>query len=133
MDSRGENRAFNALIEGEFRPLSISKDLQEIFAIRAEELNVADPFESAQDVIDGIKEQLENTTLNGDFFPNIPNPFDVSIIESLPSVINNSSLPNVVTGTDLLAGVNTKQVQGVNFDFDKLPTNEKYKTVFPQG
>ena len=133
MDSRGENRAFNALIEGEFRPLSISKDLQEIFAIRAEELNVADPFESAQDVIDGIKEQLENTTLNGDFFPNIPNPFDVSIIESLPSLINNSSLPNVVTGTDLLAGVNTKQVQGVNFDFDKLPTNEKYKTVFPQG
>ena len=38
MDGRGETRAFNSLIEGEFRPLKISKDLQEIFAIKAEEL-----------------------------------------------------------------------------------------------
>ena len=116
MDGRGENRAFNSLIEGEFRPLKISKDLQEIFAIKAEELNVADPYEAAADVIDSLIDQLENTPLNGDLFPELQNPFRVSLIEGLPDFIANASLPKFDnTGGFLGQGnINTNQVAGLS-------------------
>ena len=116
MDGRGENRAFNSLIEGEFRPLKISKDLQEIFAIKAEELNVADPYEAAADVIDSLIDELENTPLNGDLFPELQNPFRVSLIEGLPDFIANASLPKFDnTGGFLGQGnINTNQVAGAS-------------------
>jgi hypothetical protein len=116
MDGRGENRAFNSLIEGEFRPLKISKDLQEIFAIKAEELNVADPYEAAADVIDSLIDQLENTPLNGDLFPELQNPFRVSLIDGLPDFIANASLPKFDnTGGFLGQGnINTSQVAGAS-------------------
>ena len=38
MINRGERRAFNFLNEGEFRPLKISKDVQDLFEIKAAKL-----------------------------------------------------------------------------------------------
>jgi hypothetical protein len=75
MFDRGERRNFNSLNEGEFRPLSISSDVQELYEIRASELGAPNPYEAAEGVIERIREVLESVPLNADVFPNIENPF----------------------------------------------------------
>jgi hypothetical protein len=74
-DNRGERRAFGFLNEGLFRPYSISRDVQELFAERAEEIGAPNPFDQAIDVLDRIRDVLESTSIRGDVFPNIENPF----------------------------------------------------------
>ena len=71
MENRGERKAFNSLMEAEFRPLKISKDVKELFEVRSQELGMTNPFEAAEDVMDRIKDVLEAVPLNGDFFPDI--------------------------------------------------------------
>jgi hypothetical protein len=98
MDNRGEKKAFNAINEGEFRPLTLSDDLKELFSIRAEELNVTDPYDAAADIIDQIKDQLENITLGGDLFPDIQNPLDTNLVEGITDIVAGATLPNINTG-----------------------------------
>ena len=94
MENRGERRAFNSLIEGEFRPLTISKDVRELFEIKASQLGMANPYEAAEDVMDRIKEVLETVPLDGDFFPDLENPFrQVPGVEAITSAINTTQLP----------------------------------------
>ena len=112
MDNRGENKAFDSLSEGVFRPLTISKSLQELFSIKASELGVANPFERAQNVIDSMTDSLSNVSLRGDLFPDLKNPLDTSLVEGMSEFISNTSLPQITTGTDLLSNVNIDQVQG---------------------
>ena len=40
MSNRGEGRAFNALIEGDFRPLKISRDVRDLFEIKSQNLGI---------------------------------------------------------------------------------------------
>ena len=87
MNNRGERRAYNALEEGEFRPLTISRDVQELFELKSEELGVANPFDQAQDVIDNIQEILETVSLYGDLFPTLKNPFRVPLTQGIPNTI----------------------------------------------
>jgi len=75
MVNRGERRAFGFLNEGLFRPYSVSRDVAELFDIRAAEIGAPNAFEQAIDVIDRIKDILSETSLEGDVFPNIENPF----------------------------------------------------------
>ena len=73
---RSERRAFNSLNEGLFRPYQYHQEmLESLFQIRAEKLGAPNPFEAAEDVIDRIREVLEETPLGGDLFPDIQNPF----------------------------------------------------------
>ena len=58
-----------------FRPYVPSRDVAELFDIRAAEIGAPNAFEQAIDVIDRIREVLSETTLRGDVFPNIENPF----------------------------------------------------------
>jgi hypothetical protein len=74
-DNRGERRAFGFINEGLFRPYSVSRDVEELFAERAEQIGAPNPFEQAIDVIDRIRDVLESTSINADVFPNIINPF----------------------------------------------------------
>ena len=101
MDGRGEKKAFNAINDGEFRPLTLSKDLQELFQIRAQELGVANPYSQAENIIDRIQEVLSRAPLSGDLFPEIENPLDTSMVEGISDVIGNIQLPTT-TGGDLL-------------------------------
>ena len=94
MIGRGEKKAFNFINEGEFRPLSISKDVKNIFEIKAAELGVANPFEQAEDIIDRIRDVLFNINLRGDFFPDIENPLDTDFF------------PNVVAQANQIIGNN---------------------------
>ena len=112
MDNRGERRAFNSINDGEFRPLTLSKDLQELFEIKANELGVTNPYIKAENVIERIQNVLSRASLKGDAFPQIENPLDTSLVEGMSEFISNTSLPQITTGTDLLSNVNIDQVQG---------------------
>ena len=105
MDKRGEKKAFNAINEGEFRPLTLSKDLQELFAIKANELGVANPFNQAENVIDRIQNVLSRVSLKGDLFPDIENPLDTNLVKGISEFVSNAVLPPV-TGGDLLTNNN---------------------------
>ena len=80
MVNRGERRAFQFLNEGLFRPLTISRDVQGLFQTKAEELGIPNPFEQAADVISRIQEVLIETSLDGDLFPDIQNPFRTNLL-----------------------------------------------------
>jgi hypothetical protein len=116
MSDRGERRAFNFLNEGLFRPLTISKDIQNIFQSRASELGVPDPYESAQGIIDSIRDQLSSTSLRGDLFPEIQNPFNKLF---LPEITLGSTpagqLPPLVTAANT-------NVMNANATYGKIPT-----------
>ncbi len=90
MVDRGERKAFNFLNEGIFRPLTISRDTQELFAINAERLGMANPYEQAADVIGRIQEVLSAVPLDADLFPNIENPFKTNIIPDLVGQVSET-------------------------------------------
>ena len=114
MEKRGEGKAFDSLIEGEFRPLRISKDVQELFEINAQKLGVIDPYAAAESVIESIQEILENTSLIGDLFPALENPLTDSIIPPLPDFATQlpdmSALTATAPGFTGQGNVNTNAV-----------------------
>ena len=83
MSNRGESRAFNSLIEGDFRPLKISRDVRDLFEIKSQNLGIRNPLEAAQDVLDRISEVLELTPLKGDLFPRLENPFNIDLFGAI--------------------------------------------------
>ena len=102
MEKRGERKAFDALNEGRFRPLKLSKDVKELFEIRAQELGVINPFEAAQDVLDRIAEILEMTPLGGDFFPDLENPFKgLPLVGGISDAISNLNLGAQTVGAPI--------------------------------
>jgi hypothetical protein len=110
MENRGERKAFNALTEGEFRPLKISKDVRGLFEIKSQELGRANPFDAAEDVLSRIADVLEAVPITADFFPDIINPFDTNILPDLVGALNNQlpPLPNPALNTGTQFGnVNT--------------------------
>jgi hypothetical protein len=109
MENRGERKAFNALAEGEFRPLKISKDVRELFELRAQELGRANPFDAAEDVLDRIADVLEAVPVTADFFPDISNPFDTTLPDVVSAITNQlPPLPNPALNTGARFGnVNT--------------------------
>ena len=121
MVKRGERRAYNALIEGEFRPYSISNDVKSIFEFNAEQLGIPNPFEAAEDIIDTIQEILTETPTSLDMFPDLPNPFRGSILPNLGSTPVNQ-LPPVVTGAN-------PSVINLNQRFGSLPTDQKLDRI----
>ena len=91
MINRGERRSFNALTEGQFRPLSISREVKQLFEARFSELGLPNAFEQAEDAMDGIKEILEKTPLSYNALPTIPNPFRTRpILDALPTFDNTT-------------------------------------------
>ena len=120
MISRGERKAFNFINEGEFRPLSISKDVKSIFEIKAAELGVANPFEQAEDVIDRIRDVLYDTNLTGDFFPDIQNPLSTSIIPNAVAQANQIINNNPANVAMAAAPVNTGFIGQANVNIDPI-------------
>ena len=103
MVDRGERKAFNFLNEGIFRPLTISRDTQELFAINAERLGMANPYEQAADVIGRIQEVLSAVPLDADLFPNIDNPFKTNIIPNLVDQVSETVTQTAPIGAPVAA------------------------------
>ena len=125
MIKRGERKAFNSLIEGEFRPLKISKDVQDIFEIRASELGVANPYERAESVIDSISDQLSSASLRGDLFPDITNPFDIAIIPNLVDQVSEMVTSTATTTAPGFVGQGNVGIPTTNVPYERLNTDQK--------
>jgi hypothetical protein len=117
MKDRGENNAYKALSEGEFRPLTISKDVKNLFELIAQQLGIVNPYESAKEVMDRIEEILKISSLKGDFFPEIENPF-----RGLPEITLGSvgNIPANVANSSGFIGQ-----QNVNIPYTQLPTQDQ--------
>ena len=105
------------LEEGLFRPYRVSKDVAELFETRSREIGAPNPFDQAIDVIDRITDVLSETSLEGDVFPAIENPFSnlpeptlgpATTLPGLPglpnpALVNNAQFGNIdpVTGLTL--------------------------------
>jgi len=98
MVNRGERRSFEYLDAGVFRPLTISRDVQELFYTKAKDLGIPDPFQQAANAISQIMSILAETSLEGDLFPELTNPFDTSIIPDVVGQVNNMISPTANLG-----------------------------------
>jgi hypothetical protein len=123
MQDRGERKAFNALNDGDFRPFFPSREVRQIFEIKAAELGMLNPYEAAEAVLERIREVLSETSLDADLFPSIENPFKGF---PKPTLGPLSQLPNVVTGADP-AVMNANQ----NFVQNALNQAQSYQALNP--
>jgi hypothetical protein len=126
MVDRGERKAFNFLNEGIFRPLTISRDTQELFAINAERLGMANPYEQAADVIGRIQEVLSAVPLDADLFPNIENPFKTNIIPNLVDQVSETVTQTAPIGAPAAATTGFIGQGNINIDpITRLTTAEE--------
>ena len=115
MINRGERKAYNALEENTFRPLTISKDVRDLFEANARELGLGNPFEAAYNEIQKLIQQLSRVKLDGDFLPDLENPFRNLPEATLGPAANVGVLPPVVTGANpSVVAANQQIVSGVN-------------------
>jgi hypothetical protein len=115
MKNRGESVAYGTISQGIFKPLDISRDVKDLFQLRADELGLPNTFEQAQDVIDAIRETLSNVPLSQGDFPDIENPFNN--LPTQPTLNPSGQLPPAVLGADVISvanSLNQNLVGGVN-------------------
>ena len=118
-------RGYGAISEGVFRPLNISKDVQEAFEKNAQKLGLPNPFEQAADVLAEIKEQLIEVPLTEEGIPEIINPF-ANLPE--PNLGPVGELPPVVTGANpTVMNANQRLIPG---NFNSLTPTQKYQILF---
>ena len=116
MVNRGERRSFEYLDAGVFRPLTISRDVQELFYTKAQDLGIPDPFQQAANAISQIMSILAETSLEGDLFPDLTNPFDTSILPDVVGQVNTMISPTANLAAAGGGGTGFIGQQNVNID-----------------
>ena len=108
-------KEFNAINEGVFNPLNISKDVQKLFEENALRLGLPNPLDQAINVIESIKDRLSILSLTNPELPEIENPFrniqqpTLAPIQGLPQLPNPTqiqgygqvNLPETVVGNQI--------------------------------
>jgi hypothetical protein len=130
MQERGAGTAFEYLANGTFKPYTVSDAVAQVFQYNADNLGVPNPLDEALPILDRIAEVLEAIPMGEDIFPDLDNPFKNTLMETAGNIYNAVIPPQV--NNNFLGAANIS-VPNTNLNFDKLPTNEKYKTIFPQG
>jgi len=119
-------REKNAIEQGIFRPYTPSMNIRQAFAENAAKIGAANPYESAADTIDSIRNELSNLSLNAAEFPVIDNPL-------MPSILDQRMLPNINTGTALnlpSVSANVVGAQGGNIPYNQLTSQQKLDILF---
>ena len=128
MEGRGAGTAYDHLSEGTFKPYTVSDAVAQVFQHNADVLGAANPLDQAGDVLDRIAEVLESLPMGEDIFPELDNPFKVSLTGMAANIYNAVIPPQV--NNNFLGAAN---VSVPTTTFSNLPESEKYKTVFPNG
>ena len=68
----------DALTENEFIPFTISDNVKKAFEINAEKLGVVNPYDQAEDAMDGLKDAMEDVRLDAPEFPDFTQLFNVA-------------------------------------------------------
>jgi hypothetical protein len=123
------SRERSAIEEGVFRPYTPSMNIRQAFAENAAKIGMPDPFERAVNVIDSIRDQLSNLSLNAAEFPVINNPL-------MPSIMDQQTLPNINTGTPLnlpSVSANVVGAQTGNIPYNQMTSQQKLNILFGKG
>ena len=108
-----------------FRPISISPDIRRAFARNAANIGEADPLEEASDVINNIRNEMQNVLLSEANFPFFENPLLPSGTLETPVTPNTLNLPSI--DSNLISNtVNTG-------NFNNLTTAQKLEILFNQN
>ena len=128
MDNRGAGTAFDSVNDGEFRPFSPSKNVQDLFDDLAVNLGIANPYDGAEEAIDRIQNILEMTPLDGEF-PDIINPLKNLGAPALPQLNTTGlpPLPNPMANTGTQFG-NISPVSGLTISEEMFldPLEKRY-------
>jgi len=118
MIGRGERNAYRAFEESRFRPLEISKPVRDLFELNARELGITNPFDVAYNQIERLQNILSRVSLDGDFFPELENPFS-NLPE--PTLGPAGNIPtNVLNTTPNIIGA-----QNISIPYNQLTTQEQ--------
>ena len=118
-----------AIEQGIFRPYTPSMNIRQAFAENAKAIGQRNPFETASSVIDSIRDELSNLSLNDAEFPIIDNPL-------MPSIMDQQTLPNINTGTPLnlpSVSANVVGAQTGNIPYNQLTSTQKLDILFGKG
>ena len=125
MDERGAGSAYDYLESGTFKPYTVSEAVEQVFQHNADMLGVANPLDAAGPVLDRIAEILESIPMGEDIFPDLDNPFSVSLGETAGNIYNAVIPPEVNNNFLGAANVNLNQVQGVTPNFAQLKNQDQ--------
>ena len=125
MDERGAGSAYDYLESGTFKPYTVSEAVEQVFQHNADMLGVANPLDAAGPVLDRIAEILESIPMGEDIFPDLDNPFSVSLGEAAGNIYNAVIPPEVNNNFLGAANVNLNQVQGVTPNFAQLKNQDQ--------
>jgi len=123
------SRERSAIEQGIFRPYTPSQNIRQAFAENAAKIGQSNPYESAAETINSIRDQLSGLSLNAAEFPTINNPL-------MPNILDQRMLPNINTGTPLnlpSVSANTLTNQGGANQFSNLTSQQKIDILFGQG
>ena len=121
---RVSNVEANSIINGAYRPYTISADVQRSFAENAAAIGIANPLNEALPVINDLRNQLMTFSLDLPELPTLENPL-MPIMQDTPLTPTSLNLPGV--NAESVAA----QVQGGNFS--GLSNKEKFDILFPNG
>ena len=125
-DSLGRVSAIeaNSIINGVYRPYTISADVQRSFAENAAAIGEANPLNDALPVINDLRNQLTTFSLDLPELPTLENPL-MPIMQDTPLTPTSLNLPQVD------AGALQNQVNGGQFS--SLSNKQKFDILFPNG
>jgi hypothetical protein len=122
--SRVSNVEANSIINGVYRPYTISADVQRSFAENASAIGMANPLGEALPVINDLRNQISTFSLDLPELPTLENPL-MPIMQDTPLTPTSLNLPQV--NAESVAA----QVQGGNFT--GLTNRQKFDLLFPNG
>ena len=125
MKERGAGTAFEYLSNGTFKPYRVSDAVAQVFEYNANQLGLPNPLNAAQSVLDRIANVLEAIPMGEDIFPDLDNPFSVSLGEAAGNIYNAVIPPQVNNNFLGAANVNINQTQGITPNFNNLNQNQK--------
>ena len=121
---RLSNIEINTIDNNIFRPINISRDVIQAFAENAERIGVANPLETALDVIIDLQSQMRDVSLQTVDFPIFENPL-LPIMQDTPATPTSLNLPSI--------DANIVNNPGAAGSFSNLTTEQKLRILFPQG
>jgi len=107
-----------------FRPINISREIQEAFAENAAKIGEPNPLISAITALGNIQQQLSRVSLLEPEFPFIENPL-LPITQDTPFTPQTLNLPGIDANI-----VNSPNAAG---SFSGLTTEQKLRLLFPTG
>jgi len=121
---RLSNIEINTIDNNQFRPINISTDVLQAFRENAEKIGVANPLDTALDVIQELQSQMRDVSLQDVEFPVFENPL-LPIMQDTPTTPTSLNLPSI--------DANIVNNPGAAGSFSNLSTADKLRILFPQG